>query len=86
MLEFQYTIKDPIGLHARPAGLLVKKIKDTKCNISIENEQGKRADAKKVFSIMGLGVKNGETVKVTVDGDNEAEVFEILCSFFEENI
>ena len=49
MKEFTYVIKDEIGIHARPAGNLVKLLKDKKSAVTIECK-GKRADAKKIFS------------------------------------
>ena len=57
MEKFNYEIADVGGLHARPAGLLVQ------C--------GKQADAKRLFSVMGLGAKQGDTLTVTVEGVSE---------------
>ncbi len=56
MKEFTYVITDTEGIHARPAGELVKKAKEFTSSISIFKE-GKKADAKKLFGLMGLGVK-----------------------------
>ena len=52
MKEFNYVIKDKIGIHARPAGMLVKEIKKIESKITIECN-GKTADASKMFNIMG---------------------------------
>lgn len=84
MKEFTYTITDPIGFHARPAGLLVKKVKEYTCDINISCN-GKSASAKKLFAIMGMGIKNGETVTVSVEGENEEAVAAELETFFKEN-
>jgi phosphocarrier protein len=82
MQEFQYTITDPDGIHARPAGLLVKAIqgyKDTTVSISVRD---KKADAKKLFALMALGIKQGETIVVSAEGPEAeaalAEAKEIL--------
>ena len=56
MKEFTYTVTDPQGLHARPAGELVKLAKEFSCNVTISKD-GKSGDCKKIFNIMGLGVK-----------------------------
>ena len=72
MIQFQYTITDPNGLHARPAGLLVK-------------EAQKFSDLKRLFAVMGMGVKCGETVEVSVDGADETEAAQALEQFFREN-
>ena len=54
MTEFTYAIKDPNGIHARPAGMLVKECAKYNCSITIDGN-GKTADAKKIFAVMGLG-------------------------------
>ena len=56
MREFKYVITDPEGIHARPAGLLVKATKDFACDIKIAKD-GKAMNCKAIFGIMGLGVK-----------------------------
>ena len=56
MKEFTYVITDPEGIHARPAGLLVKAAAGFKSDIKIEKD-GKAANAKTIFGVMGLGVK-----------------------------
>ena len=85
MKTFEYTIKDELGIHARPAGVLVKTVKTLDSKITIEKD-GKSADASKLFAIMGLGVKNGDTIKVTVDGGNEEAAVQTMQNFFEENL
>ena len=67
MKEFTYIITDPSGIHARPAGLLVKAAKKFEAGIFVEKD-AKKADLKKIFTVMALGVKPGETIKVTIDG------------------
>ena len=85
MKEFMYKIKDPEGIHARPAGVIVKKASEFESNITIENK-GKTADAKKIFAIMGLIVKNGEEVHVTIEGSDEEKACNELKMTFEENL
>ena len=69
MKEFTYTITDPEGIHARPAGELVKAAKAFESAIKL-NKEGKSADCKRVFGIMGLAVKQGQTVTITVEGSS----------------
>ena len=86
MKQFTYTIQDSMGIHARPAGLLVKAaaaFKDTTIEIS---SNGKKADVKRIMAIMSMGVKKGHTVTVTVEGDNEEADFETAEKFFKENL
>ena len=65
MKEFKYTITDPEGIHARPAGELVKAAKQFTSTIKLAKD-GKSGDCKKIFGIMGLAVKNGQEVTLTL--------------------
>lgn len=85
MKEFRYTITDPEGIHARPAALLIKLT----CNFSsvLTIEKGdKKADAKRIFGIMGLGVKQGQEVRITAEGPDEEQAIEEIEQFFKENL
>ena len=64
MKQFQYTIKDEPGVHARPAGLLVKLAKQYTSTITIE-KNGKTCDMRKLMAVMGMGIRQGETITVT---------------------
>lgn len=85
METFQYTITDEVGLHARPAGLLVKQAKQMNSTITLL-AKGKSADAKKIIAVMALGVKRGETVTVNLEGPQEQAEKEELSRFFAENL
>lgn len=85
MKVFTYTITDVIGIHARPAGLLVKEAKDYNSKITI-GLNGKTAEATKLMAIMSLGVKCGNEVKITVEGEDEAVALEGIRTFFEQNL
>ena len=68
MKEFEFVVTDPVGIHARPAGNLVKEIKKyTDSKISLTKGE-KTVDGLRLMAVMGLGVKQGETVKFTVEG------------------
>ena len=62
MKQFSYVITDPVGIHARPAGMLVKAAKDLDSTITIEKTGGKSATATKLMAVMGLGIKQGDEV------------------------
>lgn len=85
MKNFEYTITDEVGIHARPAGLLAKKVKEYSSRVTVE-KAGKSAEAQKLMALMGLGVKKGDTVTVTVEGDDEAVAAAELEAFFKENL
>lgn len=85
MKEFTYVITDPEGIHARPAGLLVKAAAGFKSDIKIEKD-GKAVNAKTIFGVMGLGVKKDMEVKVTAEGEDEEQAIEELQKFFSESL
>ena len=86
MKQFTYTITDPVGIHARPAGLLVKAVKALDSAVTIAKADGKSAAATKLMALMGMGIKNGETVTVTVEGGNEEANAAAMEQFFKENL
>ena len=85
MREFSYIIKDKVGIHARPAGLLVKEASKYNSDITIMTK-GKSADAKKLFAVMSLSAKTDDEVKVSIFGDDEDIAEQGLRRFFEKNL
>jgi phosphocarrier protein len=85
LTEFSYTIKDEAGIHARPAGMLVKALSAFESDITVACGS-KSASAKKLFALMGLAVKHGETITVTASGPDEAKAAETAKSFLEANL
>lgn len=86
MKQFTYTIADPVGIHARPAGLLAKAVKGLDSTVTVVKSDGKSAVASKLMALMGLGVKTGETITVTVEGGNEEANAALMEQFFQENL
>ena len=85
MKQFQYTIKDDLGVHARPAGLLVKVVKGFSSTATLE-KNGKTCDLRKLMALMGMGVKQGETVTVKVEGEDEEAAAAAIQQFLTENV
>lgn len=85
MREFKYVITDPEGIHARPAGELVKAAKGFQCEIRLEKD-GKSGDCKRIFGIMGLAVKQNQEVKLTFSGSDEDAAFETVSKFMQDNL
>lgn len=85
MVSFNYVITDEVGLHARPAGLLVKAAKEVESKVTVE-ANGKSADATRLMAIMAMGVKCGAEVTVKVEGADEEEAAAKLEAFFKENL
>ena len=85
MKEFKYTITDPEGIHARPAGLLVKAAKACASSVTLIKD-GKKGDAKKIFAIMGLAAKQGDEITVVVEGTDEDTAVASIEAFLKENL
>ena len=86
MKKFNYVIKDELGIHARPAGMLVAAAKETDSTITITKGE-KSVVATKLMMVMGMGIKCGNEVTVTVEGGtNENKAFEMIKKFFEDNL
>ena len=85
MQSFTYTITEPVGIHARPAGLLVKEIKNYQSTVTI-TKGDKSVNALKLMALMGMGIKCGDTVTVTVEGSDEESAAPALKKFFEDNL
>ena len=86
MKTFDYTVKDELGIHARPAGLLVKKITGVRSNVTIAvKAKGTSADAKRLMAVRKMAVKQGDVVTVTIDGEDEDTVAPQIEQFFKDN-
>lgn len=83
MHTFQFTVTDESGIHARPAGQLINKVKSTGAKVTV-SKNGKDADATKLFALMALAVKKGDTITVTVDGSES--IAKEIESFFRDNL
>ena len=85
MKEFTYTVRDRVGIHARPAGMLVKLVKEYSSDVYIEKGD-KRIKADRLIAVMNMGIKQGDTVTVAIEGVDEEEAYKALYSFFEKNL
>ncbi len=84
MVSFDYTIHDAMGLHARPVGLVVKAVNPYKAAKITISHGDKSADAKRMFAIMALQVKQGETITVSVEGEQEQEIADTILGIFKD--
>ena len=85
MKEFSYKICDELGIHARPAGLLVKEASKFSSEITMYKGE-KQADMKRLFAVMSLAVKKGDTVRVTILGDDEEKACGEMEKVFRDNL
>lgn len=85
MKTVEYTIKDELGIHARPAGMLVKEASQFKSSVKIAGPK-KEVDAKRIMGVMSMGVKQGDQVKLTIEGEDEETAAAALEKFLNENL
>jgi phosphocarrier protein len=86
MKSFDYTITDEIGIHARPAGILVKEAKNYQSTITLTTAAGKSADVRKLMALMALAVKHGDTVTISAEGADEDTAIAAMEEFFKANL
>ena len=86
MKEFSYTIQDPLGIHARPAGMLAKAAKEFASTTITVEKDGKTVKASQLMKLMSLGVKAGNTVIVRAEGDDEEGAIAAMEQFFNTNL
>lgn len=84
MKEFTYTVTDPIGIHARRAGMLAKKAGDFKSTVTVVKD-GKKVETRRIMALMGLGIKCGETITVQAEGEDEQAAADAIQAFLNEN-
>ncbi len=85
MVKITFKVNDEMGLHARPAGMLVKEA--AKCTSKVTIQKGeKTGDAKRIFNVMSLSIKANEEVILLVEGEKEEEEAAVLEAFVKENI
>lgn len=85
MKAFEYKITDPFGIHARPAGILVKEIKKYASTVTVVKGE-KAVNALKLIALMSMGIKQGDTVQITVEGADEDTAAAAIEEFFKANL
>ena len=82
MQSFMYTVKTPVGLHARHAGLIVKEAKLYQSAVTVAHDE-RSADARHLMALMTLGIKQGDLLKITVEGvDEDVAALKMKALFF----
>lgn len=74
MPEISATVPPGVGLHARPAAMFVQAAAAAPMAVTVGRAGGPAADAKSILAVMGLGVKEGETVILSAEGDQAHQV------------
>ncbi len=84
MVTFDYIIKAEHGIHARPAGELVKKAQSHRCGITLRHGE-RHADLKKLLAVLQLGVPQGATVSIECDGADEEAAADDIKSYLQQH-
>lgn len=85
MISRSITIRNSVGLHARPATFFVQKANSFKSSIWVEKEDC-RVNAKSLLGVLSLGVAQGSTITLIIDGADEAAAIEGLVDFVEKEL
>ncbi len=85
MVSQKVTIKNPTGLHLRPAGILCKEAVKYQSLITF-NFKGGTANAKSVLSVLGACIKSGDTIEFVCDGDDEQEALQAVVEAVESGL
>ena len=84
MKQLVVKVQGEAGLHARPAGVLVKKAGEFSSKITLEKD-GKSIDAKRLLAVLSLGAKQGDELTITVEGSDEEAALEAVKAVIEES-
>ena len=83
MVSQKVTIKNPTGLHLRPAGILCREAMNFKSLVTFLY-RGNTANAKSVLSVLGAYIKSGDEIELVCDGEDEEEALKVLVTLIEE--
>ncbi len=86
MKQFTYVVTDPLGIHARPAGLLAKEAKAFGSTVITITKGETTVKAAQLMKLMSLGVKQGDTITIGAEGDDEEKAIEAMSKFLKENL
>ena len=86
LLSQKITIKNPTGLHLRPAGNLCKEAMKFKSKVTFRYDEQNTANAKSVLSVLGACIKSGDGIELICDGEDEAEALEYLIQYIEDGL
>ena len=70
MYTQEITVKNEVGLHARPATYFIQKANEFKCGIWVEKDE-RRVNAKSLLGVLSLGIVGGTTIRIIADGADE---------------
>lgn len=84
MKSFEYVVTDPAGIHARSAGILVREVKKVASTVTV-SMGGQSVNALRLMALMGMGIRQGDAVRVTVEGADEDAAAAAIEAFFKRH-
>ena len=88
MISKDVTVKNQVGLHARPATFFIQKANEFKSSIWVEKDE-RKVNAKSLLGVLSLGITKGTEIKLIADGADESEavnaLVELITSDFSEH-
>lgn len=85
MVRQTVTIKNPTGLHLRPAGILCKEAMQYKASITFRYGEN-IANAKSVLSVLGACIKSGDVIELVCNGEDETEALQAIVAAIESGL
>lgn len=85
MVEAHVVVRTGVGLHARPAAMLVQEASRYPCKVSI-TYGSKEADGRSILQVLALGVQDGESISIRVEGDQEGKALDALVELLERGL
>ena len=85
MVKAKVTIKNPTGLHLRPAGLFCQVAGDFKSKITFSNERT-NGNAKSVLSVLGACIKMGDEIEIVCEGEDEEAALAKMIQIIEDGL
>ncbi len=86
MRQFVYTVGDPLGIHARPAGLIVRAAKAFPDTEVVIEKEGNAVRATQLMKLMGMGIRQGDRMTVTAEGPEENEAIAAMEKLFADHL
>ena len=85
MVSKKVTIKNPTGLHLRPAGILCREAMQFKAHVTFRYGEN-TANAKSVLSVLGACIKSGDEIELFCEGEDENEALDAVLATIENGL
>ena len=82
MFVKEVSVKNQVGLHARPATLFIQKANEFKSSVWVEKDE-RRVNAKSLLGVLSLGIVGGTTIRIMADGSDEEQAVDGLVKLVE---